>query len=117
MTISEIKLKDLMSETLDTRESASLLAQFIQEESLSSKIELDFNGILFISRSFADQFHKEIYANENHIDLWIKNADVQITDILNAVSRTQENRKKRKNTYKLIQLTDLDKLTDYTFAW
>jgi hypothetical protein len=117
MTISKIKVKELMPETLDTRESATLLAQFMKQESLSTKIELDFNGILFMSRSFADQFHKEIYANENHIDLCIKNADVQITDILNAVSRTQENRKKHINTYNLLQLTDLDKLTDYTFAW
>lgn len=117
MTVSEIKLKDVMPNTLDTRESASQLVQLIREEYLDAKIELDFTDILFMSRSFADQFHKEIHQLDSELDLVLKNADIQITEILNAVSITQTKRKKVLKNYVTLQFNDLKKLNDYTFSW
>lgn len=77
--------------TLDTRESASKLVDMIKEEG-ECKVELDFTDIIFMSRSFADQFHKELYSSDHTIDISIKNADVSILDMLRAVSNTQNDR-------------------------
>ncbi|WP_118193389.1 hypothetical protein [Albibacterium indicum] len=77
--------------TLDTREFASKLVDMIKEEG-ECKVELDFTDIIFMSRSFADQFHKELYSSDHTIDISIKNADVSILDMLRAVSNTQNDR-------------------------
>lgn len=59
--IPELKLINLLPATLDSREAATWLAEIVREYSLSKQIELDFSGIEFMSRSFADQFHKELF--------------------------------------------------------
>lgn len=117
MTITKIKILDLLPETLDTRESAIHLAEHIHAEYLNSQIELDFSGILFMSRSFADQFYKEFYKADKEIELLIKNADVQVIEILNVVSRTQTRRQKKSAHYKILEYSNLQQLSDYTFAW
>lgn len=105
-----------MPPTLDTRESASRLVDMIKKEG-ECKIELDFTGILFMSRSFADQFHKELYNYDHSIDISIKNANVSILDMLQAVSNTQHARKAIKKDYQLLSYNNISKLEDFTFSW
>ena len=116
MLSSEIKISDLMPITLDTRESASKLAELIIEAG-EHTVELDFTNIIFMSRSFADQFHKELYNCESTVEISIKNADVSILDMLRAVSKTQHSRKAIKKNYQLISFNSLSKLEDFTFSW
>lgn len=62
MTTSEIKVAEILPSTLDSREAATRLVNVIKEEANSNSIvEIDFTDIIFMSRSFADQFHKENY--------------------------------------------------------
>ena len=87
----EIYLRDLYK-TLDTRESASLLIIKIKQELDScgeSKITLNFEGIDFMSRSFADQFYKEITSDEFKIELTFSNINQTIRETLKIVRKTQ----------------------------
>ncbi|MXV50341.1 hypothetical protein GS399_05100 [Pedobacter sp. HMF7647] len=114
---SEIKIVSFLPATLDTRESASRLTNLIKEElGTSKKIELDFQSVLFMSRSFADQFHKEVSRLEN-IDLVINNADFGIVEMLNSVAKTQTQRNPVNTNYKVLSFDNLSKLTDFSYAW
>jgi|SRR5690606_19461048 len=116
MTYSEIKIGDILPLTLDTRESASRLVDIIKKEG-ECRVELDFANIIFMSRSFADQFHKELYSCDHNIDISIKNADLGILNMLRAVSNTQNARQAIKKNYQLVSFNNLSKLEDFTFSW
>ena len=88
---STIPVKNLLGVTsLHTREMASQLMDEVRAD-LCDTIELDFADIEFISRSFADQFHKE------KIELWtqkgvvipVVNANTHIISTLQSVANTQ----------------------------
>lgn len=116
MVTSEIRINSVMPRTLDTRESASRLVDMIKEEG-EVKVELDFTDIIFMSRSFADQFHKELYSCADSLGISIKNANVGILDMLRAVSNTQNVRKSIKKDYQLLSYNSISKLEDFTFSW
>lgn len=118
MFTSEIKVTDILPSTLDTRESATRLVSVIKEEGKSnSKIEINFSGTIFMSRSFADQFHKDLYVNEQHIDIDIKNASFDIISMLRAVSNTQTKRKAITTSYKTLVFNSISKLEDFSLSW
>jgi GMP synthase PP-ATPase subunit len=117
MITVEIEIKQILSLTLDSREAASSLVDMLKAEEAGSKIVLDFSDIIFMSRSFADQFHKEIYSGEQPLDIMIKNADVSILDMLRAVSNTQNSRRKIKKNYQILSYNNLSQLEDFTFTW
>lgn len=61
MITSEIRVNTIFPSTLDTREGATQLAQLIREQIAdNTRLDVDFKGIMFMSRSFADQFHKNL---------------------------------------------------------
>lgn len=117
MFTSIIKICDIMPMTLDTRESATKLVNIIKDEGIEQPIELDFTNIIFMSRSFADQFHKELYKSEKAFDITIKNADIHILDMLKAVSSTQTKRKTIKKNYRILSFNSLSRMEDFTFSW
>ena len=121
MYTSEITISKVLTPTLDVREAATTLFEYIKSSNSNiSSIELDFSDIEFMSRSFADQFHKEKmkYSLENHCVISIKNADFQILEILNAVSKTQINREKNfpDTSINIFSFSDIDQMKDYLFA-
>lgn len=117
MITSEIRVNTIFPSTLDTREGAALLAQLIREQLADNTIvDVDFKDIIFMSRSFADQFHKDIMAGDS-VDIVIKNADLGIIEMLKAVSQTQNKRKPVKKSYQVLSFNNLDMLSDYSFAW
>ncbi len=118
MVTSEIKITSLLPTTLDTREGATLLSNVVREETIEdNKLVLDFENVIFMSRSFADQFHKEVTKCDNHIDLVFKNADYGIIEMFEAVTRTQKHRRAIKKNYSVLCFNDIAKLKDYTYAW
>lgn len=118
MVTSEIKLISLFPATLDTRDGATRLAELIKADLADdNKVELDFQGVIFMSRSFADQFHKDLLSGEQAIDVEIKNAESGIIEMLETVSKTQSSRKAINKSYKVLSFTDTDKLRDYSFMW
>ncbi len=116
--ITEIKISEILPLTLDTRESATRLVNIIKQEGeLNHKIELDFTGTIFMSRSFADQFHKDLYSEEQKLNLEIKNASFDIVEMLRIVSNTQTERKAIKASCKTLIFNNLESLEDFSFAW
>lgn len=86
-----ISVKDHMAHTtLVTREAATSFMLQIKKLPWNT-IELDFSNIEFISRSFADQLHKEKIelweANEKKVN--VSNACEAVFQMLQAVSKTQ----------------------------
>lgn len=118
MITSEIKVISFFPPTLDSRVSATKLAKIIKDELVkNTKVDLDFQDIIFMSRSFADQLHKDIMACDNSLDINIKNADLGIIEMLNTVSKTQYIRKPIKKSYKVLSFNNLELLRDYSYAW
>ena len=118
MVTSEIKIISLFPPTLDTREGASRLAEIVKSDLADdNKVELDFQGVIFMSRSFADQFHKDLLTGNHAIDLEIKNAESGIIEMLETVSKTQKTRKAINKSYRILSFNNIDKLSDYSFCW
>lgn len=118
MVTSEIKISTILPPTLDTREAATRLVKVIKEESKNlNKLEIDFSGIIFMSRSFADQFHKDLYTSEQSLDMVFKNASLDIIEMLRAVSNTQTKRKAFKKTYQVFSFNTISQLEDISFSW
>lgn len=118
MIASELKLVNVLPTTLDSREAATRLADMVREYSGDRQVELDFSGIEFMSRSFADQFHKELYLHDDDsFEIVIKNADAAIINMLNAVSKTQTKRKVVKKTHQVASYNDLKQMESFVMSW
>lgn len=118
MITSEIKLVNMLPTTLDSREAAIRLADMVREYREDKQIELDFSGIEFMSRSFADQFHKELYLSESDaFEIVIKNAHASIIRMLDAVSKTQTKRKAVRKTHQVISYNDLKQMESFVMSW
>jgi len=89
---SKINVIDLIDQhSLVTREAATLLISKILKHTCCDKIELSFEGVTFISRSFADQFHKaKIDLCENKQIELIVLSENDVYEMLKAVSKTQK---------------------------
>jgi len=85
-----ISVYELLGKTIHTREAADQLLQIVQANYCQT-IELDFSGVEYMSRSFADQFHgnKLKLAQELQKKIIVANADDEIISMLQAVARTQ----------------------------
>ena len=103
--------------SLVTREAAMLLIEKIKASNCNS-IEIDFLGITFISRSFADQFHKE------KLKLWaagektvlVKNVHNDVHLMLNAVSKTQIEKGRVFVEYPTFQFENRRSLKEYLMS-
>jgi hypothetical protein len=75
---------------LISREAVNLLFHELNGYN-NTEIELDFGNIEFMSRSYADQFHKtKIDFEQNHnVKIYIMNANEEVINILQIVSKTQ----------------------------
>ncbi len=120
MTVSEINLLDILPNTLDTREASTRLFEFLESNNNNTPtIKLNFSSIEFMSRSFADQFHKErlAFQTKNNCLIELKNADVQIIEILHAVSNTQKTRSSIDNSnISILTFSNSEQLEEYMFA-
>lgn len=106
------------SSTLDSRDEADFLLNKIQSNILSEKIIIDFSGIDFISRSFADQFHKEKMklSSERNINIEVANAEVAIIEMLRAVSNTQSKTNREVSKFTSYSFRDTSSLFEYLQA-
>lgn len=116
----EIILSKLFNNSLNTRESVEILVARINNEILDSQdvhVILNFENIEFMSRSFADEFHKVINQEDFNIGLTFKNMSSDMLAMLKAVENTQN---KRSNTLKkptVISIKDIKTLENYAFSW
>ncbi|SEL41246.1 STAS-like domain-containing protein [Parapedobacter koreensis] len=114
----ELKLVNLLPITLDIREAAIRLADMVRERNECKQIVLDFSGIEFISRSFADQLYKELYLHDkDSFDIVIKNADAGIIRMMDSVSKTQTKRRAVKKTHQVASYNDLKQMESFVMSW
>lgn len=110
----QIKVSSLFPhDTLVTREVASLLFSYI-EDVACNYIEADFSDIFYISRSFADQFHKEKikFWESRQKEIVVVNANDDVFKMFQAVSKTQ-NSSRASQHIPIIQLTGRKTLKDF----
>jgi len=115
--ILKISVFKEMSSFLNTREAAIHLANSIRSNP-SANVELDFSGIDFMSRSFADQFHKEqIRLNSDlGVSFHFINANEEIINILNTVAKTQDKKEREFKSIPVYKFSNPQLLSDYLFA-
>ena len=118
MVTTEIQITSLLPITLDTREGATRLAHAISRQmGDGDTLILDFQGVVFMSRSFADQLHKELNLSNAQLNLVFKNAEVGIVEMLEAVAKTQTERRPINKSYRVLSFNNLINLQDYCYAW
>jgi hypothetical protein len=93
LAFHRIKIADSFHQhSLVTREAAIILFARISESN-HSRILIDFDGVSFVSRSFADQFIKErLAALSHHNVVEMENVDSNVLKMLGAAATTQNNR-------------------------
>lgn len=119
MKSGAVNLKERMDSTLDTREAAmTLFAELKASRNEHQELLFDFSGVEFMSRSFADQFHKERTKlfKECGIECAIKDAGQNIFDMLQAVSRTQQANHREVVRYEFFAFSNMDNLSEYLQA-
>ena len=97
-----------------TREVASKFMDKVRETGCY-EVEVDFSGIDFISRSFADQFHKE------KIELWesgkknviVTNAHDDVFSMFQAICKTQKEVNRNYESYPVIHFQTRRSLENY----
>ena len=94
-----VKIASIFPASISSRQSIALLQNAV---SLSKNVKyvFDFNGIEFISRSFADEFLK--FATNETSEFEIKNANSTIIEMINAVKKTQEPIERHFNTIPIL---------------
>lgn len=87
---TSIPVLELLGATIHTREAADTLLQ-VAETHPCDEVDLDFSGVEFISRSFADQFHvdKICLAQKINKIIIVTNANEPVINMLQAVAKTQ----------------------------
>ena len=93
MFISIVQILPSVNKTLDTRDQAIRLFESLKDYCPNcGDLTLDFKDVDFMSRSFADQFHKEKmnWHAKINIKILVENENHQVNQILKSVSRTQK---------------------------
>ena len=113
----QISVFDELGNSLNSREAVSILSENIEAPKFNP-IELDFSGVEFMSRSFADQFHKEKikWQEELNLQVDIVNANEEILEMLNAVSQTQDKRDRKIIDVPIFKFTNPELISNYLFS-
>lgn len=107
---TKIQIKSLLGKVISTRQHIDILRKKLRTLN-NSEIILDFTGVEFISRSFADELLKLQKENIDKHQLKIKfeNLEYSVTKMIAVVKKGYKN--KRKN---LIPITKVSKLEEIT---
>src|ERR1700736_5071624 len=117
MTSAIIHIKSIFGNTLDSRDEAIKLFVLLNSGYVQfQEIHLDFTAVDFMSRSFADQFHKEKGKLARDRTISIDNASNQVISILQAVSKTQNNSVKETKDLPVYSFSKVDQFLNYLQA-
>ncbi len=109
-----IRLKDIYASDLYTRSRAAELRKDIIDD--ASDVTLDFNGIGFMSRSFADELCNIIDSlGKTSFHYINRNADVEAMMTKVAEGRNRE-RKRGISTARMLKFHDMESLSQYLLA-
>ncbi len=108
MSKASIHIKSRFGTFLNTREAAILLYRSIVNLN-ASDVEVDFTDVFSMSRSFADQFHKERQKlrNESNVSVFLVNANKNIEKMLEVVNRTQVKQDRKFNDIQVLRFSNI----------
>jgi hypothetical protein len=115
--VFQISVAEQIGKLLNTREAATMLLDTLCDTKCSV-IELDFSDVEFMSRSFADQFHKEKIELQNtlNVSIDIVNANEEIINILQTVSRTQVKSNREFEEVQIFKFSNTQLISDYLLS-
>ncbi len=109
-----IKLNTIYSADLYTRSRASELRSCINKD--ATEVVLDFEGIGFMSRSFADEVCNIVDdCKDIKFEFVNRNSDVEVMMTKVSESRSQE-RKRGISNAKMYEFEDMDSLSEFLLA-
>lgn len=111
-----IIVSDKTKNFLVSREAVDSL--FNELKDIGSELEFDFSNVEFISRSYADQFYKAKFEWEKKYSskASIINANEEVINMLNAVSKTQNATERFFESIPVYKFSKVDKLSDYLLS-
>lgn len=114
---SIIPVYELLGGSIHTREAVAILMNAIEDD-FCSDIELDFSGVDFISRSFADQFHHEKvqFAQTHGKRIIVTNADEAVMSMLQAVAKTQKANNREYQRIPVYKYSDMATLKNFLLS-
>lgn len=108
--MNRILINQVIGKELRSREQAQNLSKFIPSD---RKVVVDFTGISYASRSFADEFFNLFLKPRNRVT--VENANSNVNVVLLAVSITQ-NKKKEKSSVDILKFKNDEELTSFLLA-
>jgi hypothetical protein len=113
----QIQVVEEVSKLLNTREAATELMTAVRGSNCKH-VEFDFINVDFMSRSFADQFHKEKVALQSDFDalIEISNANEEVMNILRIVSNTQNKIKREYKILPTFKFSNTELLSNYLLS-
>lgn len=115
-----IRVSEICGTDLISRESAQELSASIDLSTCTvcNEFELDFSTVEFMSRSFADQFHKErLRLQEEHVcEIHVVNANMEVLEMLSAVAKTQQASERKSAHIPVSRFSDVKSLSEYLLA-
>ncbi len=105
-----IKVTDKVGPNPNYRDSADSLFEGIP--TCTEEVVLDFDGVEFISRGFADQLHKARlrFQSEQQVHVVLEHANEEVLAMLAAVSRTQQGRSTRQLDIPVVRIGSMKEL-------
>jgi len=109
-----IPVKNILGETLSTRESVKLLLRN-RELIYTKNITLDFSNVDFISRSFADSLIKKRneLMHSGSFEFKIQNASSSVMSMLESVEKTQHYTHRSQSSFRIIKYSEADLVANY----
>lgn len=112
-----IKIAELIDTNLHSRDAAQILFENLDTLQNANKIMLDFSDVIYMSRSFADQFHKEMQKSINlGVLIEVQNANEHIIEILKAVAKTQNSTNRQRPILPYIEFANDKDFENYLLA-
>jgi hypothetical protein len=115
----QINLKPLFGSQLDSRQDASALFEEVKQACPEcADILLNFDGISFMSRSFADQFcmEKQKLTTFHNYLIKISNADISIMQMFKAVNCAKKSTDRTFEDIPVYTFTKQEELSKYLEA-
>lgn len=114
--INRITVSEKDKNFLISREAVDLL--FSELKYSNTELELDFSNVEFMSRSYADQFHKtkQEYEKNNNVRIHIINANEEMINMLQVVAKTQNSGERTFEKIPVFRFSKPQMLSDYLLS-
>jgi len=105
-----IRIAELIGSDIRSRKNADHIRKGIAD--CTDVVELDFNGVEFISRAFADEIYTIVKENKDNVVL--KNMEGIVDSMISVVSESRTNKRIRKTeNANMKEFSDMESLSAY----